>query len=156
MIGWCPWQQGAFLTWLKQATWLTMQSKMVRLIQEKIGLNQKGATFRRKKRVKPNPYTNRTNLTNPKGIPRTRTTQTTNHITRLWVIKHIQWFLIIPLPITKHKLYKHAYPSQTISQALQGLTTLRITNTIIFDPKNGRSPMEPIPISFTKWLPQLI
>ena len=41
----------------------------------------------------------------------------------------------IHLLITKYKLYKHAYLSQTINQALQGLTTLRITNPIIPDPQ---------------------
>ena len=35
------------------------------------------------------------------------------------------------LSITKHKLYKHAYLSRIVSQALQGLITLQIVSTII-------------------------
>ena len=106
-----------------------MPLRTVGLIPEKTAPGQKRVIFRKKK-VKPKSYTSRTNLTNPKGIPPTRTIQITNRITQLRVIKHQRWFLIIHHPTTKHKLPKHDYPSQTINQAPHGLTTLQITSPI--------------------------
>ena len=135
MIGWCPLQREASLTWSKQVTWLTMQSKMAELIQEKAVLSQKKAIFQEKMKASPQLYTSKTTPTNLGGILHTKTTQIISHITQFRVIKHLLWFPTIHLPITKHKLYQHTYLSQTVSQALQGLTTLRITNIIILDPQ---------------------
>ena len=50
---------------------------------------KKGNFFLKKKGETQAVYTSRINLTNPEGIPRTKTTQTSNHITLLRVIKHL-------------------------------------------------------------------
>ena len=131
MIGWCPRQQEVLPIWLKWVIWLTTRSRMAGSIPEKAAPCQKRAISQGRKKVKPKPYTSRISPINPKDTHHTKTTRTINRITQLRVIKHVRWFLIIHHPITKHKLPKHDYPSQTISQTLQGLITLQITNLII-------------------------
>ena len=101
-----------------------MQSRMAGLMLDKAAQSQKGEIFQKGKKGKPKPCISKTNLINLEGIPRTKITQTINHTTQLRVTKPLLWFSTIHLPITKHRQYRHAYLSQTISQALQGIITL--------------------------------
>ena len=136
---------------------MTTQSRMTRLILKKAASSQNGAILRKRKKAKPKPYINRTNLTSLKDISHTRTTQTTNRIIRLRVIKPLLWFFTIHLPITKHKECKHIYQSPS-DQPSSSRTNYPSNNQ--FDnprpPRTARPLVKLISMSYTELLPKLI
>ena len=108
-------QQEALPILLKSGIWLIMQSRMARLTWEKVAPNPRGVISQRRKKAKPKPYTNKASPINLGDTPHTKTIQTISLITQTLEIRHLPWLPILPLQITKPRLYKHANLLQIVN-----------------------------------------
>ena len=130
-----PMATGSFANMVKAGNLIDHAIKNGRIDTQKSSFRPKRSNFLKKKKGETQALYQQNQPNQSQRYISYQNPRTTNRITQLRVIKPLLWFFTTAVSITRYKLYKHAYLSQTVNQALHGLTILQITSPIIPDPQ---------------------